>query len=67
MHGERVFAPIYEVSSKCTIVGRRPIKVVLHEVFQQTLNTRKTESHGKKSMSKPICTLSQECQSLWNF
>ena len=33
MHGERVFAPIYEVSSKCTIVGRRPIKVVLHEVF----------------------------------
>lgn len=30
---ERIFAPIYEISSKCIIVGRRPIKVVLHEIF----------------------------------
>ena len=30
---ERIFAPIYEISSENKIVGRRPIKVVLHEVF----------------------------------
>lgn len=30
---ERMFAPIYEISSENKIVGRRPIKVVLHEVF----------------------------------
>ena len=30
---ERTFAPIYEISSENKIVGRRPIKVVLHEIF----------------------------------
>lgn len=30
---ERIFAPIYEISSENKIVGRRPIKVVLHEIF----------------------------------
>lgn len=30
---ERIFAPIYEISSENKIAGRRPIKVVLHEVF----------------------------------
>lgn len=30
---ERVFAPIYEISSENKIAGRRPIKVVLHEIF----------------------------------
>lgn len=30
---ERIIAPIYEVSSKCNIAGRRPVKVVLHEIF----------------------------------
>ena len=33
MYGERVFTPRYEVSSKCNIAGRRPIKVILHEIF----------------------------------
>ena len=31
---ERMFAPIYEISSENKIVGRRPVKVVLHEIFQ---------------------------------
>ena len=30
---ERVFAPIFEISSESKIVGRRPIKVILHEIF----------------------------------
>lgn len=30
---ERVIAPIYEISSENKIAGRRPIKVVLHEIF----------------------------------
>lgn len=30
---ERSFASIYEISSKNQIAGRRPIKVVLHEIF----------------------------------
>lgn len=30
---ERMIAPIYEISSESKIVGRRPIKVVLHEIF----------------------------------
>lgn len=34
MNGERTVAPVYEISSKCEIAGRRPIKVVLHEIFQ---------------------------------
>lgn len=33
MYGERVFTPRYEVSSKCNIAGRCPIKVILHEIF----------------------------------
>ncbi len=30
---ERVFAPIFEISSESKIAGRRPIKVILHEIF----------------------------------
>lgn len=30
---ERVFSPIYEISNESKIAGRRPIKVVLHEIF----------------------------------
>lgn len=29
----RVFTPIYEISSENKIAGRRPIKVILHEIF----------------------------------
>ena len=32
---ERAFAPIYEISSENKIAGRRPIKVVLHEIFPE--------------------------------
>ena len=39
---ERVFAPIYEISSENKIAGRRPIKVVLHEIFPD--NTRWQEN-----------------------
>ena len=39
---ERAFAPIYEISSENKIVGRRPIKVVLHEIFPD--NTRWQEN-----------------------
>lgn len=30
---ERIFSPIYEISNESKIAGRRPIKVVLHEIF----------------------------------
>ncbi len=30
---ERAFSPIYEISSENKVAGRRPIKVVLHEIF----------------------------------
>ncbi len=30
---ERAFSPIFEISSENKVVGRRPIKVVLHEIF----------------------------------
>ena len=39
---ERAFAPIYEISSENKIAGRRPIKVVLHEIFPD--NTRWQEN-----------------------
>lgn len=39
---ERAFAPIYEISSENMIAGRRPIKVVLHEIFPD--NTRWQEN-----------------------
>lgn len=39
---ERVFAPIYEISSENKIAGRRSIKVVLHEIFHN--NTRWQEN-----------------------
>ena len=31
--GERIYAPIFEISSESKIAGRRPIKVILHEIF----------------------------------
>ena len=39
---ERAFAPISEISSENKIAGRRPIKVVLHEIFPD--NTRWQEN-----------------------
>lgn len=33
MSVERVFAPLCEIASESKIAGRRPIKVVLHEIF----------------------------------
>ena len=39
---ERAFAPIYEISSENKIAGRRPFKVVLHEIFPD--NTRWQEN-----------------------
>ncbi len=31
--GERIYAPIFEISNESKIAGRRPIKVILHEIF----------------------------------
>ena len=59
---ERAFAPIYEISSENKIAGRRPIKVVLHEISLITLVGRKTESRGKRNMFKLTSTPLSECR-----
>ena len=57
---ERAFAPIYEISSENKIAGRRPIKVVLHEIFPD--NTRWPETRGKRNMFKLTSTPLSECR-----
>ena len=54
---ERAFAPIYEISSENKIAGRRPIKVVLHEIFPDNTRWR-----GKRNMFKLTSTPLSECR-----
>ena len=59
---ERAFAPIYEISSENKIAGRRPIKVVLHEIFPDNTRWQENGISWKEEYFKLTSTPLSECR-----